>query len=814
MRGVRTVAGALARRVARGVAREVVVGVALGLVGGRAGAQGRGAVASAPALLVWRGHALAEARVRLGRGDPQLRPAYDTLIAAAGRALTVGPFAVTDKVHRAPSGDPHDYMSTGPYWWPDPARPGGLPYVRRDGVVNVAGRRDSDALRFLALTDAVETLALAHYVTGDERYAARAALLVRTWFLDPATRMNPNLRYAQAIPGVTSGRGIGIIDLRDLPLLLDATVLLRGSPSWSEADRAGLQAWCRRYAEWLATSRNARDERHARNNHGTWYDEQDAGVALFLGDTARARAILRTRVPRRMAAQIRPDGSLPLEGARTRPLHYTIFDIEPFERLAELGRHVGVDLWHARAPGGGSLRRAVLFIAPYADPAVHWPKPDVTPVAPAEFVLPLRRAATVYGGLRLAAALARLPGRIAATDRSRLLYPDTGASRRRLDTLAARALDRAADQLRRSADSLDPGRGYPRSTGVDGRWTLTRPTAWTSGFFPGLLWLMYAHSGRPSWRARAARWTAPLAGVRHLTTTHDLGFILFDSFGLGYRLTGDPAYRDVVLAGSRTLARRFNSVVGAIKSWDTQGVHDRRRGWAYPVIIDNMMNLEMLFWSAAHGGDPAWRAIAERHAFTSLAAHLRPDGSTAHVALFDPVTGRLLRRVTWQGASDTSAWARGQAWAIYGFAAAYRATGRRAFLAGAQRAADYFITHLPADGAPYWDFRAPAIPRAPRDASAAAVAASGLLLLAEGSGEGAAASRDREAAVRILTALCTRYESRPGSRSAAILLHGVGGYPQGSEIDVGLIYADYYFVEAVLRYEQWRRGEPGVLGGR
>jgi hypothetical protein len=272
--------------------------------------------------------------------------------------------------------------------------------------------------------------------------------------------------------------------------------------------------------------------------------------------------------------------------------------------------------------------------------------------------------------------------------------------------------------------------------------------------------------------------------------------MVFSSFGHGYLLTGDTAYRRVTVDAARSLASRYNPKIGAIQSWNTYGGPDARKDWRFPVIVDNLMNLELLF-RASEWGDKHWREIAESHAVTSARVHVRPDGSTAHVALFDPVTGNLERTVTWQGYSDSSAWARGQAWAIHGLATAYRYSGNRELLSAAERAADWFIAHIPPDGVPYWDLRHPTIPSVERDASAGAIAASGLLDLARSAG---AAKRDiyRAAALRILRTLATAY--RPESPSiSSILTHSVGGKPQNAEVDVGLIYADYYFIEAILR---------------
>jgi hypothetical protein len=383
----------------------------------------------------------------------------------------------------------------------------------------------------------------------------------------------------------------------------------------------------------------------------------------------------------------------------------------------------------------------------------------------------------------------------------------TSGQRGPVDSVLDRALQGAAEQLRRSAEALDPKNGYPRNTDAAGNWTQGETTQWTSGFFAGMLWYMYAETPSPEWRTLAERWQAGLESNASRTSSHDLGFEIFDSFGHGYLLTGDAHYRDVVMRASRSLATRFNPAVGATKSWDTEGGADARREWKYPVIIDNLMNLELLFWAGSHGGDSAWSRMAERHALTSARAHVRADGSTAHIALFDPVSGALERTTTWQGYSDSSAWSRGQAWAIHGLTASYGRTRKPELLSAARRAADWFIAHLPPDQVPYWDFRDPAIPRTDRDASAAAIAASGLYDLARYVDDVGARDGYRAAADRMLVSLATNYAAPPTPRGA-ILAHSTGGRPMNSEVDVGIVYADYFFVEALLREKGLFLGTP------
>jgi len=377
----------------------------------------------APRTILARGDQLVEARRRLRTGDSTLRPAYDALLRDAHAALSAGPFTVMAKTHVPPSGDRHDYMSMAPYWWPDSTKPGGLPFVRRDGVVYPDSRTDHDGTRFEAMSNAVEALSMAYFFTGDATDARRAELLLRTWFIDPATRMNPSLRYAQAVLGVNDGRGIGIIDLRGMPQLLDALRLLDGAPGWNDADRAAIDTWMRAYLTWLRTSKNGLDEAKAENNHGTWYDAQVAALALFVGDSALARETIGTSAARRLDAQIQPDGRQPLELARTRPLHYSLFDLDAYTQLAELGRHVGVDLWHYRGTQGGSLGAALAWVAPYADSTVRYEPADVMPVLPEVFAAPLWRGAFSLGDPRLAAALRHLPREAVTTARMRLTFP-------------------------------------------------------------------------------------------------------------------------------------------------------------------------------------------------------------------------------------------------------------------------------------------------------------------------------------------------------------------------------------------------------
>ena len=368
--------------------------------------------------------ALARARRRVRSGDLGIRPAYDRLVREAAAALEVPAASVMDKRRVPPSGDKHDYVSMGPYWWPDSTKPGGVPYLRRDGERNPEIRVDYDAPRLAAMISAVTTLSLAYYFSDDEKYAGRARLLLRTWFLDPATRMNPHLRYGQRIPGITEGRAAGIIETRGLVGVVDAIGMLERSPSWTAADQRGMAQWLSAYLGWLRSSVIGKQERGARNNHGTWYDAQVAALALFTDDTALARSTLADARTRRIGSEVMADGRQPYELARTRSLAYSVMNLEGLCRLAELARHLGVDLWSYRSPRGGSIRKALDYLAPYADPRRTWPGRQITPTEPDLLVSPLAEARLAYHDAGYDALLRQIPQDAVRSHRAQLLYPE------------------------------------------------------------------------------------------------------------------------------------------------------------------------------------------------------------------------------------------------------------------------------------------------------------------------------------------------------------------------------------------------------
>ncbi|MDF7813951.1 glycoside hydrolase family 88 protein [Hymenobacter sp. YC55] len=357
----------------------------------------------------------------------------------------------------------------------------------------------------------------------------------------------------------------------------------------------------------------------------------------------------------------------------------------------------------------------------------------------------------------------------------------------------------AAQQYKRLLDTHPDKSRFPHSTNPDGSLRDKPSEWWCSGFFGGSLWYLYEFTKDEKWKTAADNWTMAMAKEQTNTGTHDLGFMLYCPFGNGYRLTQNPAYRPVLLTGAQSLSTRFDPTIGVIKSWNSLGEY------TYPVIIDNMMNLELLFWAARQSGDKRLYNVAISHADSTLKNHFRPDQSSYHVVCYAP-GGKVLKRQTHQGAADESAWARGQAWGLYGYTVMYRETKDPKYLAQAQRIADFYLNHpnLPADKVPYWDFNAPNIPNEERDASAAAITAAALLELCTYGG--ASSQPYYRAAVQMLQSLASpAYKAKLGENNNFLLKHSVGAKPLKSEINVPLVYADYYYLEALLRYDALRK---------
>jgi len=371
-----------------------------------------------------------------------------------------------------------------------------------------------------------------------------------------------------------------------------------------------------------------------------------------------------------------------------------------------------------------------------------------------------------------------------------------------MKSVVERGLSRSVEQAEYLAKSMESDndslpRSYTDRTGLiksNSHW-------WCSGFFPGVLWYLYEAKGSPNLKRYAEIYTQRVADQQYTTDNHDVGFILMCSFGNGYRLTQTPSYVPILLKGAQSLSTRFKPVVGLIRSWDT-----KTDKWRYPVIIDNMMNLELLEWAAQHSDSTKFAKIASSHAKLTMKNHFRKDFSSYHVIGYDPETGEIEKRNTHQGYAHESAWARGQAWGLYGYTMMFRETGDSSYLHHAKGIARFIMSHpnMPKDKVPYWDFNAPDIPHAKRDASAAAIMASAFIELSTLTKEEPDFSKQclNMAEMQLHSLTSAEYLAKKGTNGGFILMHSVGNLPKGTEVDVPLTYADYYYVEALVRYKK------------
>lgn len=347
----------------------------------------------------------------------------------------------------------------------------------------------------------------------------------------------------------------------------------------------------------------------------------------------------------------------------------------------------------------------------------------------------------------------------------------------------------------------------PRTIDVEGHIVYVPMDDWTSGFFPGSMWLDYDLTGNEKWKRLAEKYTKSLDSVKYLKWHHDVGFMIGCSYLTGYRLCHQPAYKDVIIEAAKSLSTRFRPVAGVIQSWNTDRGWQSQRGWECPVIIDNMMNLELLFEATRLSGDSTFHHIAVSHADATMKNHFRADNSCYHVVDYSLEDGTVRKRQTAQGYADESSWARGQAWAIYGYTVCYRYTHHPLYLQQAENTLGFILNHqnMPQDLVPYWDFAAPDIPVAPRDASAAACTASALYEM-----DGYCPGKGyKELADKMVYSLSTpAYKAEQGRNGNFILMHSVGSIPHGAEIDVPLNYADYYYQEALIRKRDLENNQP------
>lgn len=767
---------------------------------------------------IWDARHLSDVKASIER--PFYAGVYNKLINKADGLLDEKPLTVMMKDKTAASGDKHDYMSQARYYWPDPSKPDGRPYINVDGVSNPEINR-LDRIRLGVTADRIKTLALAWYFSGDEKYAAKATEFIRAWFLDKETSMNPNLEYAQVAPGHFNdrGRSYGLIDTYSFVEMLDAVALLEGSASFSKKDSKSLKKWFADLTEWMLKSPQGIEEANAANNHSVAYDAQILAFALYTGDKATAEKIVKAFPEKRIFRQIKPDGSQPHELTRTLAYHYSNYNIEHFIDVMLMAKKMGLDIDKAVSPEGINFYKSVDFIASYVGKDVKsWPYQQISgwDGATQNVCKSLYRSAGYL-----------LDGSDAPEDMRRIKeYMSLYANNRVLDendifnliyfkaddvddafAFAAEQLAFAvvdADKARKREENARKRRVIPRTLNSDGSLAMVHPHDWCSGFFAGTLWQLYEYTKKPQHRHLAVSWTWPIEEAKWHKGTHDLGFMMNNSFGKGYELTDEQSYRDVVLQSAKTLITRYSPVVKSIRSWD----HNRDK-WAYPVIIDNMMNLEMLFQATRLTGDSIYWDVAVAHANTTLKNHFRDDHSSFHVVDYDPETGAVRGKFTHQGYADDSFWSRGQGWGLYGFAMCYRFTGNKEYLKKSEDIADFIISlpNMPADMIPYWDMKTPDVndctpdkvnDSVARDASAAAIIASGLYELST------YVSPEKrqtyiEYADKVLDGLNIHYRSEVGSNHGFLLLHSTGHHPGGVEIDVPLNYADYYYLEALYR---------------
>lgn len=728
--------------------------------------------------------------------DAAYSQAFRNLVSLADGDLLLKPPTVMTKEYIPASGSKHDYVSLARYAWPDETQPNGLPYVMRDGVSNPELKK-FDRNKLSAMANAVYRLSLAYYFSGEEKYAQKATELIRVWFIDKKTKVNPNLRFAQHIPGKADGRCYGVIDAYSYVKMLDGVQLLEKSKSFTQKDSKLLKAWFSQLLKWLLTHPQAIEESYQKNNHATAYDVQVAAYALYTGNKKVFSDIIDNFPKCRIATQIMPDGKQPYELRRTLAFGYSQYNLTHIIDLMLMIKHQGVDFRQYCVSGEHSFFKAMDFLAPYMGKSVSdWPYQQISGWEDKQQEM----AKDFYRTYLLDESRKdyfQIYRNVKMRD-WRDLFVLTYEKPTKLDNAMANADEQLHYALKCTSEARKTAKGNkvnPRSIDKDGNLVLVGPKDWCSGFFAGTLWQMYQYSHMQFWRENAVSNTWLIESAKWHKGTHDLGFMIGDSFGKAYQLTGEQSYRDVMLQAARTLCTRYSPKVGCIRSWD----HNADR-WTFPVIIDNMMNLEILFEAYKLTGDKSFYDIAVSHANVTMKNHFRDDYSSYHVVDYDPVTGTVRSRVTHQGYSDDSFWSRGQGWALYGYTMCYRYTHDQRYLEQAKNIAKFLfsLNNMPEDGIFFWDMKDPSIPDAPRDASAAALVASAFYELQ--AYVGAELGKQYIAyADKIVNSLIDHYQAPVGSNQGFLLLHSTGNKPANSEIDVPINYADYFYMEALRR---------------
>lgn len=365
--------------------------------------------------------ALKNNKAKINNKDAQVMRAYKQLLSDAGKAMKFGPVSVMEKKHLPPSGDRHDYMSLAPYHWPDPSKPDGLPYIRKDGQTNPEVKEYKDKEYMPALCEMLHTLALAYYFSDDPSYAEHAAKLLRVWFLDEATRMNPNLNFAQAIKGVNTGRGAGLIDSRHFIKVVDAIGLLQGSTHWKQKDNDGMKQWFAAFLHWMQTSPIGVDEMDAPNNHGAWYDAQRLSLALFVDSVQLAKRIVLSAMDR-LDKQMNVNGRFPKEMERTISLHYTVFAMNAFFTVAQMAEKIDMNFWTFTSSSGKSLKKGFDELLPYLLQEKQWDGQQIKEFDYSDSYLLLKEGAIRYNCKKCAEGINNIAADKAERLRINLFY--------------------------------------------------------------------------------------------------------------------------------------------------------------------------------------------------------------------------------------------------------------------------------------------------------------------------------------------------------------------------------------------------------
>lgn len=757
---------------------------------------------------VWNPDHLKQVKQEIDR--PFYAESLTHLLRQADAYIDAKPASVMDKDALPASGDKHDYMSQARYFWADPSKPDGLPYINRDGESNPEIYK-LDRYRLGETADRIKVLSLAYYLTGDEKYAKKAVELIKVWFLDKDTRMNPNLEYAQMVPGHDNGKGrcYGVLDAYSFVEMLDGVRFLEKSPAFTKKDQKALKKWFSVLTNWMITSPQGIEESKQANNHSTAYDAQVMAFALYGGNRQVAEKIAKEVPEKRIFKQIETDGSQPHELSRTLAYGYSQYNLTHLLDIMQMAANAGIDMGESVSTDGRSVEKALDFLAAYIGRnAPEWKYQQISGMESKkqELLKDLYRAYLLNPDRRDFKDKYFTNRILDYSDPFNLLYVSPRPVDDAMVSIAPQ-LDYAiicCDKRRKEEAHAAKRQFAPWTLKKDGSLNLVDSHHWCSGFFAGSLWQIFEYTNQHDWREKAISWTWPIEDAKWHKGTHDLGFMMNDSFGKAYTLTGEQSYKDVVLQSAKTLITRYNPKVKSIRSWD-----HNPQVWKFPVIIDNMMNLEMLFQATQLTGDSIYHKVAVDHANTTLANHFRDDYSSFHVVDYNPETGDVRMKCTAQGYSDDSFWSRGQAWGLYGFAQCYKYTGDKRYLDQSVNIADFFLSlpNMPEDEIPYWDMKAPGVaemttsianPDVPRDASAAAIIASGLYMLADYVDDAKAASY-RSHADKILDSLTTNYRVPANEKFGFILDHSTGHHPAGTEIDVPLNYADYYYIEALLR---------------